>query len=301
MFEALKTMFSNLRIKKKRNNEVSYEDKDKDGIDDKLEEAIEAAGYCYDAKQDIFYSNMDVWQRDMGYCRLYDEASVPLGMIIDCEPIEFEYDDKRWLIEFWKGQYDLTSGGEIGIYTTNGPDLNIPGIYNGPFYHSASDDDMMQMTFNLKKNGKTLLTRKEKHWWLTGFKLGEFSEPAELTMDLSITLKDEIMRNTFVKELMNVGYSEDEVIISGNKVALKFDKPRTTQPVTRTPEAEWVIQRKNKLLCDRYEEITGPYDNFPDKIKAIKEQAPKLYENVINIDKTKQLFNKFEKFINYLT
>jgi hypothetical protein len=301
MFQTLKTMLTNLRTKKKRNNEVNYEDKDKDGIDDKLEEAIEAAGYYYDAKQDIFYSNMDVWQRDMGYCRLYDEASVPLGMIIDCEPIEFEYDGKRWLIEFWKGQYDLTTGGEIGIYTTNGPDLNIPGIYNGPFYHSASDEDMMNITFKLKKKGKTLLTRKEKHWWLTGFKLGEFSEPSELTMDLSITLKDDAMRNVFVKELVNVGYSKDEVTIDGNKVALIFDKPRTTQPVTRTPEADWVIQRKNKLLCDKYEEITGAYDKFPDKIKAIKVQAPKLYENIINIDKTKQLFSKFEKFINYLT
>jgi hypothetical protein len=304
MFAALKTMFAGLLVKKKdRNDTQNYIDidNDNDGIEDSLEEAIEIAGYSYDPKQDIFYSNMDAWQKDMGYCRLYDEASVPLGMIIDCEPIEFEYDGKKWLIEFWKGQYDLTTGGEIGIYTTKSSDINIPGIYNGPFYRSAGDEDILPMSFSLKKNGKTILTRQEKHWWLTGFKLGQFSEPSELIMDLSLTLKDKDMCNAFVKELNNVGYSKYEIKVNGNEVKLRFDKPRTVQPITRTPEADLVIQMKNKLLCDKYDEITAGYDNFPDKIKAIKEQSPKLYENLINIDKTKQLFGKYEKFINYLT
>ena len=99
--------------------------------EDELYEIIESAGYSYDPVQEIFYSNMYSWQRDMGYCRLYDEASAPLNMIIDCEPIYFEYGNKRWMIEFWKGQYGMTAGGEIGVYTTEGPDLSIPGIFNG--------------------------------------------------------------------------------------------------------------------------------------------------------------------------
>lgn len=33
----------------------------------------------------------------MGYCYLYDEACAPFGMIIDFEPIHFEYDDKGGL------------------------------------------------------------------------------------------------------------------------------------------------------------------------------------------------------------
>ena len=70
---------------------------------DEVDKAIGAAGYSYDMKQDMFYSRMDAWQREMGYCRLYDEVAAPCGMIIDCEPINFEYDGKKWLIEFWKG------------------------------------------------------------------------------------------------------------------------------------------------------------------------------------------------------
>ncbi len=32
-----------------------------------LDKAIEIAGYSYDPKQDIFYSTMDPWQRNVGY------------------------------------------------------------------------------------------------------------------------------------------------------------------------------------------------------------------------------------------
>lgn len=266
-----------------------------------LDKAIELAGYSYDLQQDIFYSNIDAWQREQGYCRLYDEAAAPLGMIIDCEPIYFEYHNKRWLIEFWKGQYDLTTGCEIGVYATEEPDLDIPSVFKGAFYRSVDNVDLLKMSFSLKKNGKILFTREDKHWWLTGFKLGEFSQPSELTMVLSITLKDKDMCKAFVKGLKNAGYWEDEIIITGNTVDLKFDETRTQQPLTRRPKTDFIIQRKNKLLCDRYQDITRGYDNLPDKINAIKEQAPEMYEQIINLGKTRQLFDKYKKIKEYLS
>ena len=265
-----------------------------------LDEVIKTGGYSYDPKQDIFYSNMDAWQRGMGYCRLYDEAAAPLGMIIDCEPIYFNYGGKSWMIEFWKGQYDLTAGGEIGVYNTERPELNIPDIFKGNFYCCASDTELLQMSFTLKRNGKTLLKRKDKHWWLTAFKVGEFAEPTELTMYLTITLKDEEMLNAFVKGLEKAGYLENEIIIKGYTVGLEFNKPRTVQPVTRRKETDRIIQLKNKLLCEKYEEITEGYDNFPDKMKALQEKAPEIYKQIMNMGKTKELFSKYEKIKKYL-
>lgn len=268
--------------------------------DETLYKTIAAAGYSYDSKQDIFYSNMFAWQRKMGYCSLYDEACAPLGMIIDCEPICFSYEGKRWLIEFWKGQYDMCTGCEIGIYITEKPDLNIIGVFKGPFYYSAREGDQLEMSFCLKKNGSILFTREDTHWWLTGFKLGEFSEPSELTMDIKIVLKDEIMRNAFVQGLKNAGYSEDQLIINENVVEFIFNKPHTPQPSTRTKETDKIIQRKNEILCDKYQEITGPYNSFPDKINAIQQQAPELYKSIINIGKTKELFKNYKKIKSYL-
>jgi hypothetical protein len=265
-----------------------------------LDEAIKTAGYSYDPRQDIFYSNMDAWQRDMGYCRLYDESAAPLGMIIDCEPVYFEYENKRWMIEFWKGQYDLTTGCEIGIYTTKDSDIYIPSTFYGAFYYSADDSDQLYISYSLRKNGNTLFTREGRHWWLTGFKLGEFSEPSELVMYLNITFKNSVMRDLFVEGLKKSGYIEQEIFMERNTVGLKFERTHTRQPYTRGAGTDWFVQRKNKLLCDKYQEITGPYNNFPDKMKAIQEKAPELYDYIINIGRNKKLFDIYGVIKKYL-
>ena len=263
---------------------------------DELDKAIETAGYSYDQKQDIFYSNMDPWQRDIGYCRLYDELAAPFGMIIDCEPIHFEYLKKEWMIGFWKGQYDLVTGAEIGVYT-RAFDLNILGFFSGGYYDCVSNTDLLKMSYTLKKNGKTLFTREGVHWWLTGFKLGEFSEPSELTMDINITLHNVMMRDAFVTGLWNAGYSLDEFTRDGTTISFTFASPHTPPPITRIPATDRIIQRKNQLLCEKYQEITGTSNNVQDKVKAIEEQAPKMYDKIIRTWQSKQLYEMFSAWL----
>lgn len=267
---------------------------------EELDKAIEIAGYAYDPEQDIFYSIMDPWQRKIGYCRLYDEASALSGMIIDCEPIYFEYWNKKWMIGLWKGQYDLVTGGEIGVYI-GGLDLNIPGLLSGTFYNCASNDDLLQMSYTLKKNGETLLTREGKHWWLTGFKLGEFSEPSELTMYIDITLSNALMRDAFVGGLKNAGYTEEQITVTGNTVSFIFDTPHTAQPITRMATFEIIMQKKNKALCEKYQEITGEFTNIRDKVKAVEELSPEMYSKVIKVGRTKQLLKLFGAIMLFST
>lgn len=259
---------------------------------EELDKTIAVAGYSYDPVQDIFFSTMDPWQRNVGYCRLYDEAAAPLGMIIDCEPIYFEYQGKKWMIGLWKGQYDLVTGGEIGVYE-GVLDLAISGVFSGTFYNAVRNDDRLQMSYTLNKNGNTLFTREGKHWWLTGFKLGEFSEPSELQMDTVITFENVLMRDAFVSGLRNAGYSDPSFKVVGNTVSFRFDVPHTTQPLTRTEKIDWIIQRKNKLLCEKYQEITEPYDTFPEKVKAIEELAPEMYEQILTMGKNKKHYEMF--------
>ncbi|WP_315071935.1 DUF4474 domain-containing protein [uncultured Clostridium sp.] len=247
-----------------------------------IDKGIEMAGYEYDAEQDIFVCNMNPWQRNMGYSRLYDEAMAPFGMIVDCEPIYFEYNNKIWLVELWKGQYDLNTGCEIGVYTVDKPLLNIPEVYKYMFYNCASDEERLTMSFTLKKNGKILFSRDERHWWLAGFKLGEYSEPSELTMNVNITFKNNVMRDAFISGLIDAGYSGNEYVVNGNTLGLTFDKPHTPQPITRIEETDKIIQKKNKILCDRYNDIAKVYDNFTDKINGIKKQAPDIYAEIID-------------------
>ena len=42
---------------------------------------LKDAGFAYEINGDYFYSLMDCWQREVGYCRLYDEAAPMFNMI----------------------------------------------------------------------------------------------------------------------------------------------------------------------------------------------------------------------------
>jgi hypothetical protein len=278
---------------------LAFLGEDKKGKDE-LSEAVEFSGFTYDPEQDIFFSNMDAWQREFGYCRLYDEAAAPFGMIVDSEPIYFDYGGRHWLIEFWKGQYDLTTGCEIGVYTTESPSLEIPGVFNGTFYDSGSNTDLLQMSYSLRKNNKTLFSRYDRHWWLAGFKVGEFSKPSELTMKIYIALKDEYMRNAFIKGMKEAGYSDSEIKRSGASVSFIFDKPKTRQPYTRTRLTDWIIQSKNKYLCLKYKDITGTYSKIQDRLQAVKEKSPGLYRRLINLRMKQKTYKKCLKINSYL-
>jgi len=256
---------------------------------EELDKLIELAGYAYDPLQDIFYSVLNPWQRGFGYCRLYDEAAAFMGMIIDCEPIYFEYQGRKWMIAVWKGQYDLVTGGEIGVYYDLF-EFKIPGLISGTFYRCADDDNMLNMSFTLKKNGKVLFTRTGRHWWLTGFKLGEFSQPWELTMDVTIEFPDWMMRDAFISGLMNAGYTEDRILVLGNTVYFVFDKPRTPQPLTRTALTDAIIQKKNEYLCALYRQLTESYKTVDEKLLALFEKSPEMYDRLFLVGRNNMTY-----------
>lgn len=258
------------------------------------------AGFAYDKAQDIFYSDMGAWQRGFGYCRLYDESAALMGMIIDCEPIYFDYAGRHWLIEFWKGQYGMTTGCEVGVYNTTRPELKIPGIFYGTFYDTAGTADMLNMSYVLYKGGKALFRRAGRHWWLTGFVLGEFSEPSELTAKVSVVLKDRNMLTAFLDAMKKAGYSAGEVKVSGNSISFEYGKPRTAQPYTRTKSFESLMQKKNKFLCDSFNELTGSEKGAVAKLEAVRAINPSLYTEMIDIGGTKKILGKYKMLERFL-
>ena len=261
---------------------------------------IAFTGFLYDRAQDIFYSSVNAWQRVYGYCRLYDEASILSGMIIDCEPVEFTYNGKRWLIEFWKGQYDLTTGFEIGIYNTAKNDLDIPDIFQGTFYGSIEDDEMLRMSCTLYKNGKVLFKREDKHWWLTGFKIGEFSSPSELEMLVSIEFNAAEMRDAFVAALGGLHYTRYEIFIRDNTVSFMYGKPRSVQPYARTKEIESITQWKNKFFCDMYNDLAKGLKTSLQKLRIIRKNKTELGQKVKELGKSHRTNNIYKTLKPYL-
>lgn len=259
-------------------------------------DSINQAGFDYDKEQGIFYSMIDAWQYDYGYCRFYDEFSAPLSIIFDCEPIYFNYNNKRWLIEFWKGQYGICTGAEVGVYASEITIYNERMDSKNIFYDKISPEEFLDISIVVRKNGEGIFERKDKHWWLTGFILGEFSEPNELSVDINITLIDEEMRDAFIQGLNYAGYDNEEIKIKGNSVEIFFDKPKTEQPYTNTKLLNYMMQRRNKDLCNVYNSITKQYKNYDEKINAVKQQSPLLYGQIMNIGKWKSIIDLYNLY-----
>ena len=253
----------------------------------RLNDLIAPFGFAYDGVKDIFYSRMDSWQRKYGYGRIYDEAAAPLNMIIDCEPIYFTYDNKKWMIEFWKGQYGITTGAEVGVYYLPEKTLAESVLEPELVYRCVEDEDRLKIQTTLWKNGKQLYWRSGYHWWLTGFVLGEFSNLKELELDIQITLKDSMMRDAFLAGLKKAGYRKEEIGVAGNTVGIHFARPHTRQPVTRSRLFSAIKQMENRRNCRLYHKLTGDYANAYDKMLALRYRRPGLYRKLEKLGKSR--------------
>lgn len=61
---------------------------------DLLNRLAEPFGFCYDPEQDVFSTRTDAWQRSFGYGKLYDLAAPSMNMVLDTEPVYFNYKKK---------------------------------------------------------------------------------------------------------------------------------------------------------------------------------------------------------------
>lgn len=213
-------------------------------------DGFSAAGFAYDPEKDIFYSTKNAWQKNLGYTHLYDVLAPLVRMIIDTEPVRFYYNNKNWLITFWKGQYGIVTGAEVGVYCTSQEKVNKKTVYL-----PANDSEMLNMYVALYKKGKVVTTAQAKHWWLAIFKLGMFSKPKELSMDINITFPNYQMLQAFLDSFKKLGYKDKDFIIIENTFYFRYIKPRTRKVWTRmwlTDSIRQYYNRKNAELYNKY-------------------------------------------------
>lgn len=245
-----------------------------------LSGALAAFGFAYDKSWDCIISGMDPWQREMGYCRQYDEAAPAMYMIMDCEPIYFQYDGKNWLLEFWKGQYGCTTGAEIGLYYNEETLGKFPEKL---FYTCARDNQRLHMQFSLWRDGERILERNAMHWWLTGFLPGEYTKPRNLTMKVCICFPDQGMRRAFCDGLLRAGYRAEEICVNNNGVCFAFDKPRTKQPSRFGKCFRAFVSCKNRLNCKWYRRASRPFKSTLNRISFLGYCFPRLYRKLIRL------------------
>ncbi len=171
---------------------------------EELKDILFQFGYIYDEKQNIFYTDMNPWQRSFGFADIYDNAAAYAMMWYMTLKIDFEYEDLLWRLQWWKGQYGVLEGAELGVYTKDPtrPDLG--------FYKCASEEHLLEMYFEYYQTAKDynegnclFIRERQEHWWLTGFKFG-VCDPTKNVIKASLFIEDEKMADGIEKGLKNV-------------------------------------------------------------------------------------------------
>lgn len=165
-------------------------------IQEAVKDDASFSGYKYNSDGNFYYTSSDPWQRNFGFNRAYDFAAQFVFMYFDTARILFRYDNKDWMVEFWKGQYGAVFiGAEIGVYTK-------PLDRDVEHFDCASDEDALYMDMVCYRKGEEIFSRDyAKYWWCTGFvpgKLDKFSDRSELSFKTRITMKDKKMLKAFV-------------------------------------------------------------------------------------------------------
>lgn len=120
------------------------------------------AGFQFNKTGNYYYTNTDPWQRTLGYNEMYDNLAAFTAIFIDTMRCKFRYDNKDWMVQFWKGQYGYVFiGHEIGVYYK-------PIDRTAEHYDCVSDADSLYMEMNGMRDGEVLYHRDYgKYWWCT--------------------------------------------------------------------------------------------------------------------------------------
>lgn len=177
-------------------------------------------GYDVIGGKSYIYNNdkdPECFQKNFGYNPLYDWGASLIDFSIETTRLDFNYDNKQYRIQLWKGQYISgsigTVGGEIGVYTR-------PKGSVGEHYNCAEEDDWLKMEMTVYwdefDNGEYLpqFTRNyDDFWWATGFVDGQLKDRKDsnsLRVLGRITFESEEQAAAFDEAMSKKGFTKVE-------------------------------------------------------------------------------------------
>ena len=100
------------------------------------------------------------------------------------------------------------------------------------------------------------------------------------------------MFRAFLQALIDLGYSDREVKHRDLTVFIHYNKPYSPQPSTRSPLGDWIVQRRNQVMCALFQKMTR------SDAEVIDENA--LEEAIINLGKNKKIYDMYELIKEYI-
>lgn len=244
-----------------------------------LNELIAPFGFSYEPRQEVFTSRVDAWQRREGYEALFDNLASKFHMVIDAFPVYFDYRDKTWMIEFWKGQYGINTGAEIGVYHAN---RRIPEEQRRKVHYNAvSDEEMPLIGMRLERKYRRLFAGKAFHWWFTAFRMGMFSEPEDLILRSSITFCDPAQAKAFGEGLLKAGCPKSRFRVRNRRVTVLFDWTQSHTGFEKFYRR--FVQKCNRIYCRLYQLATLPFTKTSDRMLFLYEQLPWCFRRMLRL------------------
>lgn len=260
-----------------------------------LNELIHPFGYQYLPAQDLFFTTFDAWQRKFGYANIYDCTAPFFHMVFDSEPVYFDYNGRTWLIEFWKGQYGINTGAEIGIYCADS--LIEPSQRNHTLFHTVFDSEIpifsMRLGYSTKTTCQDIGILSMPHWWLAIFKVGLFSSPDNLLVNFCIEFPSYDMLCAFQDALIEKGYDNCSLQTYGCRICFTFKTPKSPVPCgTLTKPVRIIAQLWNRLFCSLYRFVTREFDCTSDRLIYLYFYLPFLFRHCLHLRRYRKRASK---------
>lgn len=248
-----------------------------------LDELASPLGYTYHCKFGFFSSRRDAWQKTAGYTRLYDYMAPRFQMVIDALPVYFDYQGKTWLIEFWKGQYGINAGAEIGIYHADR--LLSKEEYKTALFNAVNEDEMLPCSLRLCLCGRGIdcVRLTDIHWWLTAFLPGCFCDPSDLSLTVCVCFPDAKMLDAFYEGLFHTGHTVEEITIQDLCISFTLHTFNHDNLDLQTRLWRRHAQRMNCIFCRLFLWITRPFLRTEDRILYLYYYIPAAFRRLLRL------------------
>ena len=246
-----------------------------------IEELVKPFGYCYHCRCGFFSATLDAWQRKAGYTWFYDYMAPRFQMVFDALPIYFDYRGRTWLIEFWKGQYGINTGAEIGIYHAD--EIIAENAYKTTLFECASDEELLNCSLTLCDANGDCVKTCQKHWWITAFLTGCFTQPYDLCLKSTLTFPNGEMQSAFIDGMYRAGYTQHDFVLCGLSLTFTFLRPKKTDYNLLTRFWRRFSQWKNKISCRLYLWVTKPFQSSEDRILCLYYCIPIAFRKLLRM------------------
>ncbi|MCI8527322.1 MAG: DUF4474 domain-containing protein [Oscillospiraceae bacterium] len=246
-----------------------------------LEELADPFGYVYHCCCGFFSSTVDAWQKAAGYTWFYDYMAPRFQMVFDALPVYFNYRGRTWLIEFWKGQYGINTGAEIGIYHADR--LLSETEYRAAHFEAAKEEEMLSCSMQLCTEKGACVKISERHWWLTAFLPGVFSQPSELCLKAAVGFPNREMLEAFYRGLCREGYSGERIAMQNLSLSFTFHQPRPQRYGLLTRFHRRLSQCLNRMYCRIFLWVTRPFECVEDRILFLYYYLPFCFRKLMRL------------------